>query len=132
MGLRVKIKVGRTILAAFAAALIVKLFFFDFVIVSGESMQPAIKDGKVLVVNRLSYGFKPFAHYIVRWASPKEGDVVVFVTPFGDVAVKRCSNVATQEGYFSALGDNGSESFDSRFYGQVPVDSIIGKAVGIK
>ncbi|GHV84265.1 hypothetical protein AGMMS50212_16050 [Spirochaetia bacterium] len=96
-------------------------------------MLPAIEDGRVLIVNRLSYGFKPPASqgYFLRWAAPKEGDVVVFWTPFGDLAVKRCTE-RLEDGRFMAVGDNQVESFDSRSYGPVAEDSIVGKVMGIR
>lgn len=110
-----------------------KFFLFDFMITDGHSMMPAIKTGTVLVVVRTAYGFRlPWsAHYLCRWAKPKEGDVVVFVTPRGDTAVKRCGFLIGEDAFF-ALGDNGRESYDSRFYGPVPMDRIIGKVMGIK
>lgn len=116
------------ILLALLAAFAVKLFCFDFIIAEGRSMLPAIPNGDILVVNRLAYGLRPplAASYALRWAAPKEGDIVVFWTPFGDLAVKRCA-APPADGFFFALGDNGPASFDSRSYGPVPLDNIIGK-----
>jgi len=116
---------------ALGAALVLKLFFFDFIIVQGRSMEPAIQNGKVLVISRLRYGLRlPWQRdYLVRWDSPKEGEVVVFYTPSGEIAVKRCVGL-TPEGGFLAEGDNKGASYDSRSYGAVPVGSIIGKVLG--
>ncbi|MDR2468106.1 MAG: S26 family signal peptidase [Spirochaetaceae bacterium] len=121
------------ILLAFTAAVIMKCFCFDFIITEGRSMVPAIQNGSLLFVNRLAYGFKPpfMTTYLVRWGEPHEGDVLIFWTPLGELAVKRCAEL-TYDGKFFALGDNEPASFDSRSYGHVPVDNIIGKAVGIK
>lgn len=96
-------------------------------------MVPAIQSGSILFVNKISYGFRaPFCGlYLMRWAKPKPGDVVVFWTPYGDLAVKRCAGLEG-ENSFLAYGDNSSASFDSRFYGSVPLDNIVGKAAGIK
>jgi signal peptidase I len=123
----------RDILLALSFAFILKLFFFDFMITQGESMKPAIKDGTVLIINRLAYGFRPplLNNYLYRWAFPDEGNVIVFYTPAGDLAVKRCVKVLN-DGRFIALGDNSQESYDSRSYGPVSVDNILGKVVGIK
>jgi signal peptidase I len=121
------------IIAALAAACILKLFFFDFMMTQGESMAPAIQSGTVLVINRLAYGFKPplYKKYLCRWALPDKGDVVVFYTPLGDLAVKRCAE-ELGDGRFVALGDNSLESYDSRSYGPVPLDNILGRVIGIK
>jgi signal peptidase I len=127
------IYMAKAILSAFAAAVIIKLFLFDFIIADGISMEPAIRSGTVLVVNRLQYGLRlPGRHgYLVRWSEPKEGDVVIFYTPTGSVAVKRCG-VLSRRGEFPARGDNSLQSYDSRSYGPVPADNTIGKVLGIK
>jgi signal peptidase I len=123
---------GRAIAGALAAALILKLFLFDFMIAEGHSMQPAVKPGTVLFVLKTAYGFRlPGAgKYLLRWAVPQTGDVVVFYTPLGEIAVKRCGEVSGDD--FFALGDNSLQSYDSRSYGPVPSDNIIGKVLGIK
>ncbi|MDR2027977.1 MAG: S26 family signal peptidase [Treponema sp.] len=127
------VKLGGAIVAAFAAAMVIKFFLFDFMIAEGRSMLPAIKPGTILVVSRAAYGFcPPWSNtYLLRWSLPKSGDVVVFATPLGEIAVKRCGPV-TGEGLFFALGDNSLESYDSRSYGPVPVDHIIGKVLGVR
>jgi type IV secretory pathway protease TraF len=55
--------------------------------------------------------------------------VVVFYTPLGELAVKRCAAFAG-EGGFIAEGDNSLQSYDSRAYGPVPANNIIGKVLG--
>jgi signal peptidase I len=126
-------KIGRIVLFAFLAALIMKVFLFDFVIADGRSMVPAIRPGTVLIVNRLAYGIRfPWTRkYLFRWSLPKAGDIVIFLTPQGQIAVKRCGTVTGKEDFF-ALGDNSLESYDSRSYGPVPADSVMGKVMGIK
>ncbi|GHU61936.1 hypothetical protein FACS189445_4450 [Spirochaetia bacterium] len=124
---------GRAVFWACIAALLMKFLLFDFMITEGFSMMPAIKPGTVLVVIRTAYGFRlpGSGAYLLRWSKPKTGDVVVFFTPRGDRAVKRCGALLGEDTFF-ALGDNNRESYDSRFYGPVPVDHIIGKVLGIK
>ena len=124
---------GRAIIWAFITALLVKIFVIDFMIAEGHSMLPIIKPGKILPVCKTYYGLRlpGSLNYIIQWKAPKEGDVVVFYTPHGDIAVKRCGEVLPG-GSFLALGDNSPQSFDSRSYGPVPVKNIIGKVLGIK
>jgi len=122
----------KAVLGAFAAALLIKLFLFDFIIAEGNSMEPAIRSGSVLVVNRLQYGlrFPGQAGYLIRWAQPQQGELVVFYTPSGDIAVKRCDSAG--RGEFIAQGDNSLQSYDSRSYGPVSADAAIGKVLGKK
>jgi signal peptidase I len=123
----------KAVLGAFAAALVIKLFLFDFVVAEGNSMEPVISSGSVLVVNRLQYGlrFPGRQDYMVRWSAPKEGDLVVFYTPLGELAVKRCGYSAGG-GTFMAQGDNSLQSYDSRSYGPVSADATLGKVLGKK
>ncbi|MDR1836137.1 MAG: signal peptidase I [Treponema sp.] len=121
----------KVVFLAITLAFIFKMFFFEFIIAQGHSMEPSIQNGAVLVVSRLRYGLRlPWMQkYLIRWAQPKAGEVVVFYTPMGELAVKRC--IAMNEwGNFLVEGDNGLASYDSRSYGPVPVDNIIGKVLG--
>jgi signal peptidase I len=124
--------VSKAIIGAFAAALLMKIFLFDFMIAEGHSMMPGIRPGKALLVCKLFYGFRfpGSGTYLLRWTSPRQGDIVVFYTPLGEIAVKRCGEI--KDGEFYALGDNSLQSYDSRSYGPVSVDNIIGKVLGIK
>ncbi|MDR1143916.1 MAG: signal peptidase I [Spirochaetaceae bacterium] len=125
-------KVLKPVLLAFIAVLFFKLFVADLMITQGRSMLPTLQPGSVLVVNKAAYGFRvPLLDvYLLRWSVPRSGDMVVFYTPLGERAVKRCFYV--NEGAFFARGDNDLESFDSRSYGLIPVDHILGKVVAVK
>ncbi|MDR0389509.1 MAG: signal peptidase I [Spirochaetaceae bacterium] len=127
-----KIQPLKAIAAALVTALAMKLFLFDFMISEGRSMLPAIRPGALLLINRAAYGLRfPWAgRYVLRWKQPETGDIVVFKTPLGQTAVKRCAAVE-EEGVF-ALGDNTGESLDSRSYGFIQCDEILGKVVGIR
>jgi signal peptidase I len=126
------VKPGRAITGALATALLMKLFLFDIMIAEGHSMMPTIKSGSVLLVGKLSYGFRlPWSgSYLLWWSLPQQGDVVIFYTPQGAIAVKRCVWI-TKNCTFIALGDNSLESYDSRSYGPIPIKNIIGKVLGI-
>ena len=111
----------------------VKFFILDFMIADGNSMVPTIKSGAILPVCKLSYGLRlpGSQNYLLQWGIPKEGDVVVFYTPLGEIAVKRCGE-NLKDGLFNAIGDNSLQSYDSRNYGPVPKNHIIGRVLGIK
>ncbi len=95
-------------------------------------MLPTIRPGTILLMNRLAYGFRlPFQKgYALRWSAPAPGDIVVFPSPDGVLAVKRVGDADAAR--FMALGDNAGESYDSRQYGPIRVDSVIGNIVGVK
>ena len=120
----------KAVIYAFVIALILKVFFFDLIIAQGQSMEPAVKNGDILIVSRLRYGIHlPHRQkYLIRWAHPEPGEVVVFYTPTGELAVKRCSSLIDGRRFY-AEGDNSLASYDSRSYGAVPVDNIIGKVL---
>jgi len=124
---------AKAVLWAFLAAVIIKLFLVDFIIAEGNSMEPAIRSGSVLVVNRLQYGLRLPGQqgYLIRWSAPRQGEVVVFYAPSGSIAVKRCGG-GEQAGVFMARGDNSLRSYDSRSYGPVSADATIGKVLGKK
>jgi len=125
--------VGKAILSAFVVTLFIKFFVLDIMIAEGHSMAPAIKPGTILLVCKVFYGIKlPGAsNYLIKWRTPMKGDVLVFYTPLGEIAVKRCVELISGV-YFSARGDNSQESYDSRDYGPVPLDNIIGRVLGIR
>ena len=126
-------QIGKAIIGAFIAALLMKFFLLDFMIAEGHSMVPAIKPGKILLVCKIFYGIRApgSGTYLVHWGTPKKGDVVIFYTPLGEIAVKRCGEIFPGN-VFYALGDNSGQSYDSRHYGPVPKDNIIGRVLGIK
>jgi signal peptidase I len=121
----------KAVIWALAAALLIKIFVFDFMIAQGHSMEPAINNGTVLVVSRLTYGLRlPWKqNYALLWAGPKEGEVIVFYTPSGELAVKRCVSINERKEFY-AEGDNRALSYDSRSYGPVPINNIVGKVLG--
>ncbi len=121
------------IIAAFLVAFFIKIFIFDFMITEGRSMVPTLLPGQVVMVNHLAYGFRlPWTNrYVFRWSAPQRGDIVIFPSPLGEIAVKRVGALVGNS-QFIALGDNQAESFDSRTYGPIPLDAILGKVLWVK
>ncbi|MDR2542339.1 MAG: signal peptidase I [Treponema sp.] len=121
----------KAVILALVTALVLYIFFFDFIVAQGHSMEPAIRDGNILIISRLRYGIRfPWQQkYLIQWALPVVGEVVVFYTPAGEIAVKRVTAL-TGHGAFYAQGDNSLTSYDSRSYGFIPVGNIIGKVLG--
>ena len=87
---------GWAILAAVLLALLAKAFILDGAVVDGPSMRPTLEPGGFVLVLRCAYGLpSPFgASYIVRWATPRRGDVVAAASPRdGLQVVKRVAAV---------------------------------------
>jgi signal peptidase I len=123
--------------SALCVVILFKIFVFDFMVVEGRSMEPLVRNGSIAAVFRLAYGLRlPVNNakpddYLLRWALPQPGDIVVFVTPEGRQAVKQCAWVRREspEALFYALGANPAFSYDSRSYGPLPVSAILGKVL---
>ncbi|WP_407425115.1 signal peptidase I [Treponema sp.] len=73
------------------AGLLIKLFIFEILTVSGDSMTPAINNGEHIFVNKLKYGLvKPYGEtLLVQWNKPKRGDIVIYLYN-NKIVVKRC------------------------------------------
>jgi signal peptidase I len=65
------------------AALGASRMFLGPVFIPSGSMLPALQPGDAALVNRLAYGIGVAwgEHTVFQWASPKQGDIVVFKAP---------------------------------------------------
>lgn len=85
--------------------------------VYGTSMYPRIQPGQVIIVNRYAYLF----------TQPEIDDVLVFIQPDSNrLMIKRVSAIADGPVYY-VTGDNRRESLDSRHFGVLTRDAIIGR-----
>jgi nickel-type superoxide dismutase maturation protease len=86
--------------------------------VEDESMRPALQPGDYVLVNRWAYRFR----------TPRPGDLVVVADPEAPerFLVKRISGTRGA-GEIELAGDNRAASRDSRSFGPVPVERIVGK-----
>ena len=92
--------------AGLLAGLFIKLFVFEYLHVSGESMSPLIDDGETIYVNKLAYGLiSPLGdRLLVQWSEPEKDDIVIYL--YDDkIVVKRC--VATAGDLLEYSFDNG-------------------------
>lgn len=86
--------------------------------VKDRSMEPRIREGDCVVVARFAY----------RIGKPRKGDIVVVRSPDEDkFLLKRV--VETEAGRYIVAGDNKEYSVDSRKFGPISKDSIIGKVI---
>lgn len=148
------------VLEIFLLALVI-FFAIHFMVqnfrIDGTSMEPNLRDGQYILVNKTAYWFN---------RNPQRGDVIVFEAPDQPKLdrVKRVIGLAGEtvevksdgsvyingafleepylpenhagasgiwtvpEGQYFVMGDNRRVSYDSREVGPVPKDKIIGKA----
>ena len=85
-----------------------------------KSMEPNFKTGDYVLVNKLSYTF----------GNPSKGDVIVLKHPKekNKFLIKRISVVTNSDEYY-VVGDNKSYSQDSRHFGPIKKNLIVGKVL---
>jgi len=136
--------IGLILAFVIAGLFLGRFFVVDAVIVQGRSMLPSLGPGDIVFIFKAAYGLRnPFGGYLLQWGRPASRDIVAAVKPTDHkVIIKRVwieagavmdSSAAggpggQQEEYF-LLGDNKYESVDSREFGPVPMNNILGKVL---
>lgn len=95
---------------------------FSYYQVKGQSMEPLCREGDFVFVNRATY----------LLSHPKEGEIVVLHHPEdpAKLLIKRIKYVRPQgsKPWYWVEGDNVRSSEDSRSFGWMPREAIVGKA----
>lgn len=116
-------------------ALALRLLAFDVAVVQGRSMLPTLRPDVRVLVFKAAYGLpSPSGGYILRWGFPQTGQIVAATNPAtGGAIVKRVGTWdlagRIQGDRVYLLGDNPDESSDSRGFGPVPVESLLGRVI---
>lgn len=87
--------------------------------VSGHSMEPTIKYGQYILVSKLPYIF----------SKPKNKDIIAFRNKNREILIKRIIKIKGNR-YF-IQGDNLKDSLDSRSFGYISKNDILGKIIYI-
>lgn len=110
--------------AVFLVALVA--YMFPLAVVVGQSMEPTYHERDILLCRRVV--FKNLHNYY-------SSEVYVFKAPYEDeekyFVIKRVSYCIseTRTKHLCMLGDNPSESYDSRMYGLVPSNNVVAKVL---
>jgi signal peptidase I len=113
---------AEAIIMALVLALFIRTFIVQAFKIPSGSMIPTLQIGDHILVNKLSYGVRmPFVEkYLLGYATPQRGDVVVFIFPEDDSKdfIKRVVGVAgdTIEVRAKKVFVNGKPAEDSHAY----------------
>lgn len=95
--------------------LVPRLPRYGVVVVRGESMQPTLDDGDLLLID--------------RWRKPTVGDLAIIRFPDGEISVKRV-DLIEPEGYF-VTRDNPNRGRDSWTLGgqPIPAEDVLARVI---
>ena len=147
------------IISAVVLAILIRTFIFEPFIVPTPSMEPTLMVGDKVIINKLSYRFTDIERgdvvafhsateddkELVKRVIAVEGDEIsltnegeIFINGEkldehyipDDQDIKYLNEVRTiGQGEVFVMGDNRNNSFDSRFFGNIPEDKIFGEFV---
>ena len=141
---------------AILIALLINVFVGQATRVEGQSMEPSLHSNQRLVVEKLSYRFHgPQRFDVVVLKLPSQGDELLIKRVVGlpgetvgirdghvyidgvaldepfvaeETRAGRRENIIVPPLHVYVLGDNRNHSNDSRSFGPIPIDDIIGRA----
>ncbi|MBG0788070.1 MAG: signal peptidase I [Anaerolineaceae bacterium] len=126
------------------------LFLFKIIIVSGYSMAPTYHNGQILLMNKLAANYQ-FGDVIVLEQKDQDnyvkrliglpGDVIrlesgrilrngIELSPYTCDEEAAITYVLKENEYF-VIGDNFKDSIDSRHFGPVSRDDLLGKIISV-
>ena len=143
-----------TLIPALIIALLIHLFLAQATRVEGYSMEPTLYGHQRLIIEKLSYHLHPpqrgdivvlrvpeYDQFLIKRViglpgetlSIRDGVVYINGEPLDEPYVNGVPRgsyppVTIPEGYVFVMGDNRNNSSDSRVFGPVPIDHIVGHA----
>lgn len=140
----------KILIASFLLAVILKMFFFDIIIVNGDSMNPTFYNHDIMIIDKFSYLIskpnnsdivivKDMNNFtIVKRIVARENDIIKFknramyvnsVKLLDDSLVEENKLIKIVKDYYYLIGDNNRFSIDSRKFGAVHKSVIKGKEI---
>ncbi len=143
------------VLPALVIVLVVNIFLAQATRVEGQSMDPSLRDNERLIIEKITYRFRsPQRGDIVVLRRPQRSvdplikrviglpgetvaihDGLVYINgePLSEPYLNQSTwgsmaPVVVPEGHVFVMGDNRRSSNDSRAFGVVPLDDIVGRA----
>ncbi len=110
----------KVIFYAMCSVLFYFLLTFKIVTVCGHSMEPALSDGEVCIIQ--------------TFCTLEDGDIVVIDTtdepniPVSSIIKRYVANQSSSDEIY-VLGDNSERSYDSRKFGKLKRKNVIGKVI---
>ena len=145
-----------TLLRTLFIGLALMIFVAQPTRVEGVSMEPTLQTGQQLVIEKISYRFQNPTHgdivvikldrsynpYLVKRVIATEGDVVEIRNGrlylngqmqeeknITSMTSRDYATTVVPPGHLFVLGDNRDASNDSRYFGMVPIESLVGRAL---
>lgn len=125
MNKRLKICINIVIIILALLILVLSIFVFDVVKVKGNSMYPTLNNNDIVVVNKL--------------AQIQNNDIIVLKNPIakgyiikrvikssGNYIYYKNKKIILKNNEFFVMGDNRNQSTDSRNFGIINLDMIVG------
>lgn len=140
---------AETFIAGVVLSIVNIIFVAQSLEIVGDSMYPTLENKEKILVEKITYKTRPpQKNEVIIFKSPQneriflikrvvaaQGEVIDIskiskksVEPADLGKIKKYAKTPVPEGYLAVMGDNFSESYDSREFGLVPTNNVVGKA----
>lgn len=141
-----------TIIIAISFAIIVKMFLFDIIKVDGNSMLPNLKNNEIAVIKKTLNTYKRFDIVVIKIDGKTyvkrivglPAETIEYINNGlyinGEKITENFDHSTTKDfttfsdntipkNYYFVIGDNRSNSMDSRIFGLINIEDIVGRVV---